>query len=199
MSSSPLRIGIIIGSTRPTRVGDQVAAWIKENAERLSDSQFEVIDLAEVDLPLLDEPYSASMGRYEHAHTKAWAERIDPLDAFIFVTPEYNHAPSAVLLNALSYLNAEWNDKSAALVSYGFTANGARAAAILRSVFGELQMADVRQQLALSIPAEFENYSTFAPGAHNISALETLLGQLESWGRALRDVRADKARAAAAA
>src|SRR5690606_4489905 len=147
--STQLRIGIIIASTRPTRVGDQVAAWIKEHAERLSDARFEIIDLAEVDLPLLDEPLSASMGQYQHAHTKAWAERIAPLDAFIFVTPEYNHAPSAALINALSYLSAEWNNKAAALVSYGFTANGARAAAILRSMFGELQIADVRQQLVL--------------------------------------------------
>lgn len=197
--SSPLRIGIIIGSTRPTRVGDQVAAWVKEQGERLSDSQFEVIDLAEVNLPLLDEPYSASMGNYQNDHTKAFAARIAPLDAFIFVTPEYNHAPSSALINALSYIYAEWNDKSAALVSYGFTANGARAAAILRSMFGELQLADVRQQLALSIPAEFENYSTFAPGEHNVAALGTLLEQLESWGRALQGVRAEKARAAAAA
>jgi len=195
--STQLRIGIIIGSTRPTRVGDQVAAWIKEHAERLSDARFEIIDLAEVDLPLLDEPLSASMGQYQHAHTKAWAERIAPLDAFIFVTPEYNHAPSAALINALSYLSAEWNNKAAALVSYGFTANGARAAAILRSMFGELQIADVRQQLVLSIPADFENYSTFTPGDHHIATLQTLLDQLQSWGGALKAVRAEQARAAA--
>lgn len=195
--STQLRIGIIIGSTRPTRVGDQVAAWIKEHAERLSDARFEIIDLAEVDLPLLDEPLSASMGQYQHAHTKAWAERIAPLDAFIFVTPEYNHAPSAALINALSYLSAEWNNKAAALVSYGFTANGARAAAILRSMFGELQIADVRQQLVLSIPADFENYSTFTPGDHHIATLQTLLEQLQSWGGALKAVRAEQARAAA--
>lgn len=197
--SSPLRIGIIIGSTRPTRVGDQVAAWIKEQGERLSDAQFEIVDLAELDLPLLDEPYSASMGNYQNEHTKAFAARIAPLDAFIFVTPEYNHAPSGALINALSYLYAEWNNKSAALVSYGFTANGARAASILRSMFGELQLADVRQQLALSIPAEFENYSTFAPGEHVVEALATQLEQLESWGRALQGVRAAQAADADAA
>src|SRR5690606_27406386 len=165
--------------------------------ERLSDARFEIIDLAEVDLPLLDEPLSASMGQYQHAHTKAWAERIAPLDAFIFVTPEYNHAPSAALINALSYLSAEWNNKAAALVSYGFTANGARAAAILRSMFGELQIADVRQQLVLSIPADFENDSTFTPGDHHIATLQTLPDQLQSWGGALKAVRAEQARAAA--
>jgi NAD(P)H-dependent FMN reductase len=197
--SNQLRIGIIIGSTRPTRIGDQVGAWVKEHAERLSDSQFEIIDLAEINLPLLDEPMSASMGQYQHAHTKAFAERIAPLDAFIFVTPEYNHAPNAALINALSYLSAEWANKSAAIVGYGFTANGARAAAVLRSMFGELQLADVRQQLLLSIPVDFENYSTFAPGEHHIATLGTQLEQLESWGRAMQTVRAEKALAAAAA
>lgn len=194
--SSPLRIGIIIGSTRPTRLGDQVGRWIHEHASRLSEAEFEVIDLAEVDLPLLDEPLSASQGRYEHAHTRAWAERIAPLDGFIFVTPEYNHAPNAALINALSYLYAEWNDKAAGLVSYGFTASGARAAEILRLVFGELQIADVRQQLLFSIPADFEGYSSFAPGEHHLAALQAQLGQLESWAGALREVRAQKALAA---
>ncbi|PZQ89074.1 MAG: NADPH-dependent FMN reductase [Leifsonia xyli] len=197
--SSQLRIGIIIGSTRPTRVGNQVAEWIATHANRLGDAHYEIVDLAEIDLPLLDEPRSASQGHYEHEHTHAWAERIAPLDGFVFVTPEYNHAPGAALLNALSYLYGEWNNKAAALASYGFSAAGARAADMLRPVLGELQIADVRQQLLFSLPVDFEGFSTFAPGEHHISSVQAMVGQLESWAGAMRVVREQKALAAAAA
>ncbi|TXK19005.1 NADPH-dependent FMN reductase [Homoserinibacter sp. GY 40078] len=197
--STPLRIAIIIGSTRPTRIGHQVGEWVHEHANRLGAADYEIIDLAEVDLPLLDEPMSASAGQYTHEHTKKWAERIAPFDGFIFVTPEYNHAPNAALVNALSFLYAEWNDKSAALVSYGYTASGARAADMLRPILGELQVADVRQQLVFSIPVDFENYTVFKPGEQHISFLQVLTEQLEAWGRALKVVRAEKALARAAA
>ncbi len=197
--SSPLRIGIIIGSTRPGRVGDQVAHWVQEHASRVGDAQYEIVDLAEIGLPLLDEAVPASAGRYANEHTHAWAEKVDSFDGFVFVTPEYNHAPSPSLLNALSFVYREWNDKAAALVSYGATANGARAADMLRAVLGELQIADVRQQLALSLIHDFEGFRTFAPGEQHLSSLQTLVGQLESWAGALREVRAAKLEAAAAA
>lgn len=197
--SSPLRIGIIIGSTRPGRVGDQVAHWVQEHAARLGEAEYEIVDLAEVGLPLLDEAAPASLGRYANEHTLAWAATVDAFDGFVFVTPEYNHAPSASLLNALSFVYREWNDKSAALVSYGATANGARAADMLRPVLGELQIADVRQQLALSLIHDFEGYRTFTPGEQHLASLQTLVAQLESWAGALREVRSAKLEAAAAA
>jgi NAD(P)H-dependent FMN reductase len=197
--SSPLRIGIIIGSTRPGRVGDQVAAWVQEHASRLGEAEYEVIDLAEVNLPLLDEAVPASAGRYTHDHTRAWAEKIDGFDGFVFVTSEYNHAPSPSLLNAISFIYREWNDKAAALVSYGATANGARAADMLRPILGELQLADVRQQLALSLIHDFEGFRTFTPGEQHLTHLQALVSQLESWANAMQGVREAKLEASAAA
>lgn len=197
--STPLRIGIIIGSTRPGRVGDQVAHWVREHANRLGSAEYEIVDLAEIDLPLLDEAVPASAGRYTHEHTLGWASIVDSYDGFVFVTPEYNHAPSAALLNALSFVSREWNDKAAALVSYGATANGARAADMLRPILGELQIADVRQQLALSLVHDFEGFRTFIPGEQHLTSLQTLVNQLESWATAMQGVRAAKLEAAAAA
>jgi NAD(P)H-dependent FMN reductase len=197
--SSSLRIGIIIGSTRPGRVGDQVAAWVQEHAARLGEAEYEVIDLAEVGLPLLDEAIPASAGRYTGDHTHAWAATVDSFDGFIFVTPEYNHAPSAALINALSFVYREWNDKAAALVSYGATANGARAADMLRPILGELQIADIRQQLALSLIHDFEGFRTFAPSEQHLANLQTLVAQLESWTAAMQGVREAKLEASAAA
>lgn len=197
--TSALRIGIIIGSTRPGRVGDQVAQWVGEHANRLGEAEYEVVDLAEVGLPLLDEGIPASAGRYEHEHTRAWAERIAQYDGFVFVTPEYNHAPSPSLLNALSFIYREWNDKAAAIVSYGALSSGVRAADKLRSTLGELQIADIRTQLAFSFFHDFENFSVFTPGEQHLTSLATLTQQLESWAGALRGVRAAKLEAAAAA
>ena len=196
--SSPLRIGIIIGSTRPGRVGDQVARWVKEHAERLGEAQYEIVDLAEVGLPLLDEAVPASAGRYEHDHTRAWAEKIDGFDGFVFVTSEYNHAPSPSLLNAISFIYREWNDKAAAIVSYGALSSGVRAADKLRSTLGELQIADVRTQLAFSFFHDFENFSVFTPGEQHLASLQTLVSQLESWATAMQGVREAKLEASAA-
>ncbi|MFT4028983.1 MAG: NAD(P)H-dependent oxidoreductase [Protaetiibacter sp.] len=196
--STPLRIGIIIGSTRPGRVGDQVARWVHEHAARLGAAEYEIVDLAEVGLPLLDEAVPASAGRYEHEHTRAWAAKIDRYDGFVFVTSEYNHAPSPALLNALSFVYREWNDKAAAIVSYGALSSGVRAADKLRSTLGELQIADVRAQLAFSLIRDFESFSVFTPGEEHLASLQGLVDQLESWAGALRGVRVAKLEAAAA-
>ncbi len=197
--STPLRIGIIIGSTRPGRVGDQVAHWVHEHASRLGSAEYEVVDLNDFALPLLDEAVPASAGHYEHEHTRAWAEKIDGYDGFVFVTSEYNHAPSPALLNAISFIYREWNDKAAALVSYGALSSGIRAADKLRSTLGELQIADVRTQLAFSFFHDFENFSAFTPGERHLATLQALVDQLESWAGALRGVRIAKLDAAAAA
>jgi NAD(P)H-dependent FMN reductase len=197
--SRSLRIGIIIGSTRPGRVGDQVAAWVQEHAARLGEAEYEIVDLAEVGLPLLDEAIPASAGRYEHDHTRAWAEKIVGFDGFVFVTSEYNHAPSPSLLNAISFIYREWNDKAAAIVSYGALSSGVRAADMLPSTLGVLQIADVRTQLAFSFFHDFENFSVFTPGEQHLASLQALVDQLESWATAMQGVRAAKLEASAAA
>jgi NAD(P)H-dependent FMN reductase len=190
------RIGIILGSTRPNRNGEQVAKWVYDIASRRSDAEFELVDLRDYPLPHLDEPLPPSMGQYYNEHTRQWADKIASFDGFVFVTPEYNHGTSGVLKNAIDYLYAEWNNKAVGFVSYG-AVGGARAAEHLRLVAGELQMADVRQQVALSLLTEFENFSVFKPGDYNLAALDTLLDQVIAWSTALAPLRQRAATVAA--
>ena len=189
------RIGIIIGSTRPNRNGEQVARWVYDIATQRLDADFELVDLRDYPLPHLDEPLPPSMGQYQNEHTRQWADKIASFDGFVIVTPEYNHSTSGVLKNAIDYLYAEWNNKAVGFVSYGGV-GGARAAEHLRLVAGELQMADVRQQVALSLLTEFENFSVFKPGGYNLAALDTLLDQVVAWSTALAPLRQPAAVAA---
>ena len=182
------RIGIILGSTRPNRNGEQVARWVYDIAARRTDAEFELVDLRDYPLPHLDEPLPPSMGQYQNDHTKDWAATIASFDGFVIVTPEYNHGTSGVLKNAIDYLYAEWNNKAVGFVSYG-AVGGARAAEHLRLVAGELQMADVRQQVTLSLATDFENYTVFKPGDYQVAALTTLLDQVVAWSKALAPLR----------
>ena len=191
-----IKLGIILGSTRPGRNGEQVAKWVYDIASRRSDADFELVDLLDYPLPHLDEPLPPSFGNYQNEHTKQWASKIASFDGFVIVTPEYNHGTSGVLKNAIDYLYAEWNNKAVGFVSYG-AVGGARAAEHLRLVAGELQMADVRQQVALSLLTEFENFSVFKPAEYNVAALNTMLDQLVAWTTALAPLRHSQDEAAA--
>jgi NAD(P)H-dependent FMN reductase len=183
-----IRIGIILGSTRPNRNGEQVARWVYDNAALRSDAEFELVDLRDYPLPHLDEPLPPSLGQYQNDHTRQWADKIASFDGFVIVTPEYNHSTSGVLKNAIDYLYAEWNNKAVGFVSYG-AVGGARAAEHLRLVAGELQMADVRQQVTLSLITDFENFSVFKPGDYSVTALNTLFDQVIAWSAALAPLR----------
>jgi NAD(P)H-dependent FMN reductase len=148
-----------------------------------------VVDLRDYPLPHLDEPLPAARStQYLHAHTRAWADKIASFDGFVIVTPEYNHSTSGVLKNALDYLYAEWNNKAVGFVGYG-GAGGARATEHLRLICGALQMADVPQQVGLSLQTDFENFSIFKPGEYNVAALERLLDQVIAWSQALAPLR----------
>ncbi len=181
-------IGIILGSTRPGRNGEAVAKWVYELARQRTDATFELIDLKDFALPHLDEAMPPTMGQYANDHTKAWAATIDRFDGFVFVTPEYNHSTSGALKNAIDYLYKEWNNKAAGFVSYGGL-GGARAVEHLRLIVGELQVADVRAQVALSLITDFVNYSEFAPGAYHVAEVETMLDQVVAWSNALAPLR----------
>src|SRR6476661_1365314 len=183
-----MRIGIILGSTRPNRIGEQVATWVLEHAAGRDDAEFELVDLREHPLPHLDEPMPPSLGQYQNEHTRRWAAKIASFDGFVIVTPEYNHGPSGVLKNALDFLYAEWNNKAVGFVSYG-NAGGARAVEQLRMAAAELQMADVRQQVALSLFTDFENYSIFKPGYYNAPNLHVMIDQVIAWSGALAPLR----------
>lgn len=182
-----MKIAIIIGSTRPGRKGEAVAKWVYELASKRTDATFEIVDVAEANLPLLDEPGPAITGKYTHDHTKAWSQKIAPFDAFVFVIPEYNHGLSAATKNALDFLYAEWVNKAAGIVSYG-AIGGARAAEQLRMVMAQLQLADVQAQVMLSLNTDFEG-NTPKPGAHQEKALTTMLGQVVAWAKALGTLR----------
>ncbi|NYJ03505.1 NAD(P)H-dependent FMN reductase [Nocardioides thalensis] len=188
MTTSTPKIAIILGSTRPERKGLAVADWVMKQAASRP-ATYELIDLRDHPLPLLDEPIPPSMGQYQNEHTKAWAEVIAPYDGYVFVTPEYNHATSGVLKNAIDYLYAEWNNKACAFVGYG-SLGGARAIENLRAIASELQMAHVRQQVSLSLYTDFENFTDLAPAEQHDEAVQTMFEQLESWATALRTVRA---------
>ena len=184
-----IKVGIIVGSTRPGRKADAVAKWILENARKRTDAQFEIVDIGDFKLPLLDEPVPPSMGQYSKPHTKAWALKVASFDAYIFVTPEYNHATSAALKNAIDYVYAEWNNKAAGFVSYGASASGGRAVEQLRQVMAEIQIADVRAQVLLSLVTDFENYTVFKPNANHAALLSLMLDQLVAWGGAMKTLR----------
>jgi NAD(P)H-dependent FMN reductase len=191
------RIGIILGSTRPGRNGEKVARWVYEQARQRSDAEFELIDLLDYPLPHLDEALPPSMGQYQMPHTRAWAAKIGSFDGFVMITPEYNHSTSGVLKNAIDFLYAEWNNKAVGFVSYG-TVGGARAAEHLRLVAGELKMADVRTQVALSLFTDFVNFSDFAPGEHQAQSLSVLIDEVIAWSGALAPLRAAAAATVAA-
>jgi NAD(P)H-dependent FMN reductase len=183
-----IRIAIIVGSTRPGRKADTVAGWVHEIAKKRHDAEFEVVDIQDFNLPLLDEPAPPSMGQYSKPHTKAWAAKINTFDAYVFVTPEYNHGTSAALKNAIDYLYREWNNKAAGFVGYG-SAGGVRAVEHLRLVMGELQVADVRAQVMLSLFTDFENFSVFKPAAYHETSVNAMLDQVIACGLALKSLR----------
>src|SRR6202007_3306645 len=128
------------------------------------------------------------MGQYTNEHTRQWADKIASFDGFVFVTPEYNHSTSGVLKNAIDFLYAQWNNKAMGVVSYG-AVGGARAAEHLRLIAGELQMADVRTNVALSMFTDFVNFSDLQPGEYQVQALGTLMDQVVAWSTALAPLR----------
>jgi NAD(P)H-dependent FMN reductase len=183
------RIAIILGSTRPGRNGEAVAHWVHDIAKQRTDAEYELVDIADFKLPHLDEVAPPSLGQYTQPHTKAWAEKIASFDGYVFVTPEYNHSTSGALKSAIDFLYNEWNNKAAGFVSYG-SAGGTRAVEHLRLVMGELQVADVRNQVALSLFTDFENFSEFHPAAHQEGAVTAVLDQVVAWSGALTQLRA---------
>lgn len=185
---SELKIGIILGSTRPGRLGAQVADWVLAQAGQRTDATYELVDLEDFDLPLLDEVIPPSQAQYQNDHTKAWAAKVAEFDGYVFVTPEYNHSTSGALKNALDFVYGEWNNKAAGFVSYG-AAGGVRAVEHLRTIVGELQIADVRQQVAISLLTDFEQWTTLKPVPQYEAPLSVLFDQLVAWSGALKGVR----------
>lgn len=177
-----LKIGIILGSTRQGRVSPQVGNWVKEIADKRGDADYEIVDIADFKLPFLGE------GTGQEPGLKAWPEKLESLDGFVFIVAEYNHSISGALKNALDSARDEWNNKAAGIVSYGST-GGARAAEHLRGILGELHVADVRTHPTLSLFTDFENFSEFKPAELHLDNVNLMLEQVVAWSGALKTVR----------
>ena len=184
-----LKVAIIVGSTRPQRVGRDVAEWVYKLAQKRGDAEYELVDIKDFNLPLFDEPASPAMvSEYRNEHTKVWSQKISPFDAFVFVTPEYNHGPSGALKNALDFLYREWNHKVAGFVGYG-SAGGVRSVEVLRLVCAELKMATVRNQVALNLMTDFENFTKFKPQSFHEEKLSAVLDDIQEWAGAMKSLR----------
>lgn len=195
------RIAIIVGSTRIHRAGRSVADWTLDTARRVgpTDVEYELLDLATFDLPVLDEPAPALAGVVVHEHTRRWAQAIDAFDGYVFVTAEYNHGVPGALKNAIDYLFHEWNDKAVGFVSYGVN-GGVRAVEQLRQVSAEIKLADVRSQVTLSLHTDFDysgmdlddptTVGDFTPAERHVGDLADLLNEVAAWSRALSPLRA---------
>ena len=185
MTNEKLKIGIVQGSVRVGRNGDAVAKWMNSFAEKRNDAEYEIVDLANYNLPLLGSEHAQPDAE---GQIKAWSEKMASFDGYVFVTPEYNHAIGGALKNALDYLNPELNNKAAGFVGYG-SLGGTRAHENLRLILGELQVADVRTAVTFSLMSDFENMSVFKPADYHADNANAMLDQVLSWSGALKTVR----------
>jgi NAD(P)H-dependent FMN reductase/GNAT superfamily N-acetyltransferase len=171
-------LAVVIGSTRPGRVGPIVANWFAIEAEQHRIFEVRILDLASVALPLLDEPEHPSSGIYAHDHTRRWSEMVAGADAFVFVTTEYNRGVPAPLKNALDYLYTEWHDKPAAVVSYGMTSMGLRAAESLRQTISALGMMLVPELVAVALRQRVDAHGRIDPDTSMTSGAQAMLDAL---------------------
>ena len=184
------RLLVVVASTRPGRAGRAVADWFVHEAEQHGGFDVEVADLADLDLPMMNEPHHPVLRRYEHDHTRAWSETVDRADAVVFVMPEYNYSFTAPLKNAVDYLHHEWAYKPAAFVSYGGISGGIRAVQAFKQVVTTLRMYPVTVQVAL---ANFRQHLTddgFRPGADEAGAAKQMLDELVKLTPAFASLRA---------
>lgn len=188
---------VIVGSTRPGRAGLPIAEWFIERARRHGGFEVEVADLAEVNLPLLDEPNHPRLGNYLHEHTRDWSGRIERADAVVFVTPEYNSGYPASVKNAIDYLHEEWKYKPVGFVSYGGVAAGTRAVQQLKQVVTTLKMTPVVEAVSIPFHTQFldEDGRLQANEVMEQSA-DAMLDELGRVEAALRRLRPAEARAA---
>lgn len=185
-----MNLKIIIGSTRPGRKGPLVANWFAEYAKQHSNFNVEIIDLKEINLPLFDEAEHPMTQKYAHTHTQKWSQAIADGDAFVMVTPEYNHSYPASIKNAFDYLHKEWKEKPMGFVSYAGVSAGTRAVSELKLSVATMSMMPLVE--AVNIPF-FWNFITeegqFKPNEVSEKAADTMLTQLTRWATALKTMR----------
>ncbi|POF34845.1 NADPH-dependent FMN reductase [Roseibium marinum] len=185
-----LKLKIITGSTRPGRVGPTIAAWAAEAAKAHEGFEVESVDLADINLPLLDEPAHPAAQQYTHEHTKRWSAIIGDADAFVFVTPEYDYFAPASLINAIQVLYREWNYKPAGVISYGGVSGGLRASQTLRELLSTVGVVGLPQVVPVPFFPEFIGDDGVFSANDKVKEGATLMfGELIKWGTALKTIR----------
>ena len=187
------RLQIFTVSTRPSRKGPAVAAWFESLARAHGVFDIELVDLAAINLPVMDEPEHPRLRRYQHAHTKAWSAQIESADAFVFVTPEYNFSAPPSIINALDYLVFEWAYKPVGFVSYGGVSAGVRSVQMTKLLVTSLKMVPLVEAVAIPF---FTNHidavtGAFAPGEVQNKAATVMLDELARWTSALATLRSN--------
>ena len=187
---------VIVGSTRPGRAGLPISQWFAEQAQSRADVQVTVADLAELNLPLLDEPNHPRLRQYLNRHTKEWSAIVDAADAIVFVPAEYNHSYPAALKNAIDYLHQEWQYKPVGFVSYGGVSAGTRAVAALKPVVSVLKMVPVAENVNIPFHTQFIDDGVVEPNDTMTQAADTMVDELVRVAAALRPLRDSERRAA---
>jgi NAD(P)H-dependent FMN reductase len=190
VSESRPRLQIVIASTRPGRVGLPVGTWFDARARAHGAFEVELVDLAELRLPFMDEPNHPRLHDYTHRHTKEWGARVEAADAFAFVMPEYNHGFNAPLKNALDFLHVEWQYKPVGLVSYGGVSAGTRAAQMLKPVLVGLKMTPLFEAVSIPFVARFiDDEGELQANEVMEQAADAMLDELVRVGAALAPLR----------
>jgi len=187
------KLKIISSTVRPGRKGPGLMKWIADVAKQHGSFEVEVLDLAEINLPMMNEPHHPMMRKYEHEHTKQWSAKIDEADAFIFVTAEYDYNYPAPLRNALEYLYIEWNYKAAGIASYGGISAGTRAANSLKSDLATFKMVPLAEAVYVPFFNQFLNEEgAFTPNEMTEKSAANMLKELVRWTKGLKIIKDDK-------
>ncbi|MEZ0167232.1 NADPH-dependent FMN reductase [Microvirga sp. TS319] len=184
-----LKLHTIVASTRPGRIGPGIAQWFNDFAAQHGKFDPVLVDLAEFNLPIFDEPEHPRLRNYHHAHTKAWSESVASADAFVFVTPEYNYGPPPSLLNALNYLALEWGYTPAGFVSYGGISGGMRAVQVTKQILTTFKVMPIPE--GVPMPMVFQNLDNgkLKPADIYKTSAATMLDELHRWAESLKAVR----------
>lgn len=183
------KLATIAVSTRPGRVGIHVARWMQGVAEAHGGFDSRLVDLAEVNLPIYDEPKHPRLRDYQHEHTRRWSAIVEAADAFVFVTPEYNYGPSPALVNALDYVFHEWGYKPASFVSYGGVSGGLRAVQSTKLTLTTLRIVPLTEAVVVPFVANQVKDGVFTPNEVQEKAAPEMLDALARWSDALKVLR----------
>ncbi|UYQ93647.1 NAD(P)H-dependent oxidoreductase [Chitinophaga horti] len=188
-----LNLKIIVTSTRPGRKGIIFGNWLTEVAKQLPQFNVELLDLAEINLPMMNEANHPAMRKYEHQHTRNWSAKIEDADAFVFITPEYNFGFTAAFKNAVDYLHFEWKHKPAAIFSYGGISAGTRAQQAVRLVLSSLSVTVVNEAVTIPMFTQyFDEELNFQPTEQIERTTAQMLQALVKWGNVLKAGRSEE-------